>query len=80
MKNKEYVLTNQLLRFGTSIGANIYETQYAQGKKGFISKSKIAQKECFESDIGLSFFLKPAILQKQHISLCKTNAVQSELC
>ena len=47
---KETVLTNQLLRSGTSIGANIYEAQYAQGKKDFISKLEIAQKECYESE------------------------------
>ena len=48
-KYKESVLTNQLLRSGTSIGANIHEAQYAQGKKYFISKLEIAQKECFET-------------------------------
>ena len=42
---RESVLTNQLLRSGTSIGANIHEAQYAQGKKDFISKLEIAQKE-----------------------------------
>ncbi len=46
---RESVLTNQLLRSGTSIGANIHEAQYAQGKKDFISKLEIAQKECFET-------------------------------
>ena len=34
-KHKESVLTNQLLRSGTSIGANLHEAQYAQGTKGF---------------------------------------------
>ncbi len=34
----EAILANQLLRCGTSIGANIYEAQYAQGTKDFISK------------------------------------------
>ena len=34
---KESVLTNQLLRSGTSIGANIHEAQYAQGRADFIS-------------------------------------------
>lgn len=47
---RESVLTNQLLRSGTSIGANIHEAQYAQGKKDFISKLEIAQKECFETE------------------------------
>lgn len=38
----EYALVNQLLRSGTSIGANIHEAQYAQGTKDFISKLEIA--------------------------------------
>ena len=50
---KESVLTNQLLRSGTSIGANIHEAQYAQSKKDFISKLEIAQKECFETEYWL---------------------------
>ncbi len=47
---KESVLTNQLLRSGTSIGANIHEAQYAQGTKDFISKLQIALKECYETE------------------------------
>ncbi len=43
------MLTNQLLRSGTSIGANIYEAQYAQGNKDFISKLEIALKEASET-------------------------------
>ena len=46
---KESVLANQLLRSGTSIGANIHEAQYAQGKKDFISKLEIALKEASET-------------------------------
>ena len=42
--NKESVLTNQLLRSGTSIGANIHEALYAQGTADFISKIEIALK------------------------------------
>ena len=49
-EHKETVLINQLLRSGTSIGANIYEAQYAQGTKDFISKLEIAQKECYETE------------------------------
>lgn len=44
------VLINQLLRSGTSIGANIREAQYAQGKNDFISKLEIALKECYETE------------------------------
>ena len=50
---KESVLSNQLLRSGTSIGANIHEAQYAQGTADFISKLEIALKECFESEYWL---------------------------
>ena len=57
-KYKESVLTNQLLRSGTSIGANIHEAQYAQGKKDFISKLEIAQKECFETEYWLELFFE----------------------
>ena len=46
---KEYVLSKQLLRCGTSIGANINEAQDAQSKKDFISKLSISLKEARES-------------------------------
>ena len=51
--HKESVLTNQLLRAGTSIGANLHEAQYAQGTKDFISKFEIALKECHETEYWL---------------------------
>ncbi len=51
-EHRESVLTNQLLRAGTSIGANLHE-QYAQGSKDFISKLEIALKECNESEYWL---------------------------
>ena len=46
---REYVLSKQLLRYGTSIGANISEAQYAISKKEFLSKMYIAFKECAET-------------------------------
>lgn len=49
----EGVMLNQLLRSGTSIGANIHEAQYAQGAKDFIAKLEIALKECNESEYWL---------------------------
>ena len=45
----ETVISNQIGRSGTSIGANIYEANYAQGKKDFISKLEIALKEANET-------------------------------
>jgi len=49
----EWALVDQLLRSGTSVGANIHEAQYAQGTKDFISKFEIALKECNESEYWL---------------------------
>lgn len=46
---KEYVLSKQLLRSGTSIGANIAESQQAQSRADFISKLSIALKETVET-------------------------------
>tara|TARA_B110000967_G_C18491438_1_gene366988 strand:+ start:87 stop:455 length:369 start_codon:yes stop_codon:yes gene_type:complete len=46
---KEYILSKQLLRSGTSIGANVEEAQAAQSRKDFISKMSIASKEARES-------------------------------
>ena len=48
-KKKEYVLSKQLLRAGTSIGANVAESQQAQSKADFISKVSIALKETAET-------------------------------
>ena len=49
----ESALINQLLRCGTSVGANIHEAQYAQETKDFISKFEIVLKECNESEYWL---------------------------
>ena len=61
---RESVLTNQLLRSGTSIGANIHEAQYAQGKKDFISKLEIAQKECFETEYWLELLFETGYISE----------------
>ena len=55
---KESVLTNQLVRSGTSIGANIREAFYAHGKADFIAKLQIALKECSESEYWLELLLE----------------------
>ena len=50
---KSAYMTDQLARAGTSIGANIYEAQYAQSKKDFVSKLEIALKESNETNYWL---------------------------
>ena len=52
---KEYVLSKQVLRSGTSVGANVEEGQAAFSKKDFISKNSIALKEARESN----YWLRP---------------------
>ena len=46
---REFELASQLLRSGTSIGANVSEAQYAQSKRDFASKMHIALKEAYET-------------------------------
>ena len=63
-EHKETVLINQLLRSGTSIGANIHEAQYAQGTKDFISKLEIAQKECYETEYWLELLFETGCIEE----------------
>lgn len=53
---KSNVLLNQLLRSGTSIGANIHEANYASSKADFVNKFQIALKECYETDYWIELF------------------------
>ena len=55
---KESILTNQLIRSGTSIGANIREAFYAHSKADFIAKLQIALKECSESEYWLELLIE----------------------
>lgn len=56
------VLINQLLRCGTSIGANIHEGNYASSRADFINKFQIALKECYETDYWLDIFKETNII------------------
>ena len=51
-------LVNQLLRSGTSVGANIHEANYASSKADFIAKLQIALKECSESEYWLELLIE----------------------
>lgn len=55
---KESVLTNQLIRSGTSVGANIREAFYGHGKADFIAKLQIALKECSESEYWIELLIE----------------------
>lgn len=58
-------LTNQLLRSGTSIGANIHEANYASSKADFIAKMQISLKECYETEYWLKLFAKTNIIDEE---------------
>ena len=62
---KEYVLSKQLLRSGTSVGANVREAVNAESKKDFIHKLAIAQKECDESIYWLELLVETNYLNKE---------------
>ncbi len=58
------VFTNQLLRSCSSIGANSYETKYAQSKADFIHKLEISLKECYETEYWLEILFKVNAIDK----------------
>ena len=69
-EKKEFVLSKQLLRSGTSIGANIEEANQAESKADFIHKLCIANKEAFETNYWLRLLRDSDILtQNQADSL-----------
>ena len=59
------VLLNQLLRSGTSIGANIHEANYAASKADFINKLQIALKESYETNYWLELFKDTQMLTQE---------------
>jgi len=63
--NHETIISNQIGRSGTSIGSNIHETQYAQGKKDFISKLEIALKEANETRYWLELLYRTKYIDEQ---------------
>ena len=66
-EKKESILTKQLVRSGTSIGANIREAFYAHGRADFIAKLQIALKECSESEYWLELLIESGYLDEQTI-------------
>ena len=69
-EKNEYVLSKQLLRSGTSVGANVAEAQYAISRKDFLNKNYIALKECAETLYWLELLASCAYLStKEYDSL-----------
>ncbi len=71
-ENKEYILSKQLLRSGTAIGALIREAEHAQSKPDFLNKMNIALKEANETDYWILLLLKgDFITDKEYKSIQK---------
>ena len=58
MSKHESIITNQLVRSGTSIGANIREASYAHSRSDFIAKMQITLKECSESEYWIELLIE----------------------
>ena len=72
MQEKEFILSKQFLRCGTSIGANVTEAQRAQSKPDFISKMSIALRKLMRWIIGSACYGQRIIFPKKHIRVCAT--------
>ena len=68
----ETIVSNQIGRAGTSIGANIHEAQYAHGKADFVSKLQIALKEANETSYWLLLLGKTNILSSAEYDRLET--------
>ena len=73
---KEFVLADQILRSGSSIGANLSEARYAISKKDFLNKCKIAQKECSETQFWLEFLGNCDLLDKDELTSFLTDCLE----
>ena len=63
-RRKANAIIDQLLRSGTSIGANIHEANYGASKSDFINKLQIALKECYETDYWLELLYESGYLSR----------------
>ena len=75
-EKKEFIMTKQLLRSGTSIGANIRESVYAQSDKDFRSKLKIALKESSETAYWLELLVETDYLVKQEFESIYNDCIE----
>ena len=77
-EKKEYVLSKQLLRSGTSIGANIREAQQEQSKKDFLSKMSIALKETSETKYWIELLTATDYLKREKVKVLYQSATEIE--
>lgn len=73
---KEYTLSKQLLRSGTSVGAMVREAEHAETKKDFLHKMAIAQKEINETIYWLDLLKETDYLALEHYESINIDAVE----
>ncbi len=77
-KTHDYKMSDQILRSGTSVGANIREAQSAESKKDFVHKLSISQKEIGETRYWLELFVKSEMIEKSLFNKLDSQAIQIE--
>ena len=75
-QKREYVLSKQILRSGTAIGALIRESEQAESKADFIHKLAIALKEANETDYWLDLLHKTEYLKESEYQSLKTDLIE----
>ncbi|MDI1318134.1 four helix bundle protein [Flavobacterium sp.] len=75
-EKKEFVISKQLLRSGTAVGALVREAEQAESKLDFIHKLAIAQKEANESDYWLELLFQSDYLDKSQFQSLKNDIVE----
>lgn len=75
-EKKEFILSKQLLRSGTSVGANIREAEYAESKSDFIHKLAVSQKEINESIYWLELLLETEFISFNQFESLNTDAIE----
>jgi four helix bundle protein len=76
LENKEFVLSKQLLRSGTSIGANVREAEHAQSKADFIHKMSIALKEANETEYWLDLLFETKYISVEEFQSIKNKNIE----
>lgn len=73
---KEFILSKQLLRSGTSVGANVREAEFAESKPDFIHKMAIAQKEINESIYWMELLLETEFISENQFESLNSDSVE----
>ena len=75
-EKKDFILSKQILRSGTSIGANLAEAEFAVSEKDFLSKNYIALKECAETIYWLELMYQTDTLTKEQFDSIRQDCLE----